>query len=130
MNANIEGRIGFIKSLKKGGISIAIAEPKNNHLQKTSWHRVVAWGEKAKAMKSKISVGQTLRCTCNVTISTKNEKQFINLIVGTWTLVQKPKYTFETNVPTQRDDDWFVPEPKPQSQTAYDRRYEGFEGRP
>ena len=127
MIATVEGRIGFIKTLKKGGISISIAEPKNNEMQKPKWNRVVAWGKKAKAIKEKIKVGQNFKCSCTVSITSKDEKQSVNLTVNTWTQIHKPKYTFDSQVKKQRDDDWFVPDTRANTQTQHQRRYEGFQ---
>lgn len=130
MIAHIEGRIGFIKTLKKGGISIAIAEKKNNKLQKAKWHYVVAWGKKAKAIRNRIKIGLVLRCHCNISLAQKKGKTYMNCEIQTWTIVEGPKYDFSARIQEERSsDDWFVPTTQPAAQTNYQRRYEGFESR-
>ena len=116
---------GFIVRFRKvnGGILILVGEKPINNLAKPQFHWLAVWGPKARAIEPKLKSGRVFSFEGAIAETWKNGKAYQNYTVETWRVVPRPERPVYQ--PTERDDDWFVPEIRNRD-THSDRLAEGF----
>ncbi len=134
------GRIAQFRPVQGGYLFTLAVFKKTGFKPHCEYLQIAIFGDKAKALAAKagtgchkaFSVGQRFTFQVFESTVTRNGRSYKNLRVDQWAYHPEPKrqttpsWKIEPCAPTEkRDDDWFVPDVRPDHFTPFERRYEG-----